>query len=322
MATTLTTPSRRVDAALFPVTEDITGLTTLLVNVFFIGAPGSDDWVLIDAAIPGQANRIARAAAELYSAGNPPKAIILTHGHFDHVGSLHAMLELWPDTPLYAHWLELPYLTGQADYPPPDPSVGGGMLARTSRLLPRRAYDFRPHIHPLPHDYSLPHLDGWRWVHTPGHTPGHIALFRDSDRTLLPADAFCTQKQESLLGVLTQKLVIHGPPMYFTSDWVQARASVQKLAALHPTAAAPSHGLPIYHPRLEHDLTHLATHFDEGALPTDGRYVREPVITDSTGSPLYIPPPPPGHFARNLALAAFATIALIGITSLSRRDRD
>src|SRR5919107_1012291 len=61
-----------------------------------------------------------------------PAAVVLTHGHFDHVGSLEALLEAW-DVPIYAHPLERPYLTGVSPYPPPDPLVGGGMMAFASK---------------------------------------------------------------------------------------------------------------------------------------------------------------------------------------------
>ena len=55
-------------------------------------------------------------------AGAPPEAIVLTHGHFDHAGSALQLAEYW-DVPIYAHRLEMPYLTGKADYPPPDPTI-------------------------------------------------------------------------------------------------------------------------------------------------------------------------------------------------------
>ena len=67
----------------------------------------------------------------LFGHGNRPAAILLTHGHFDHVGALKTLAEEW-DVPVYAHTLELPYLTGRSSYPPPDPSVGGGAMAAMS----------------------------------------------------------------------------------------------------------------------------------------------------------------------------------------------
>ncbi|MFC8689659.1 MBL fold metallo-hydrolase [Brevibacillus porteri] len=50
-----------------------------------------------------------------------PKAIVLTHAHFDHIGSLEGLLRMW-DVPVYAHQKELPFLTGKEDYPEPDRS--------------------------------------------------------------------------------------------------------------------------------------------------------------------------------------------------------
>ena len=41
-------------------------------------------------------------------------------------------------------------------------------------------------------------------IHCPGHTPGHVSFFRESDRTLIAGDAFVTTKQESTIAVLTQ----------------------------------------------------------------------------------------------------------------------
>jgi glyoxylase-like metal-dependent hydrolase (beta-lactamase superfamily II) len=261
---------------------DVHRLKTTMVNLYLVGMPGTTKWVLIDAGLPRNAKKIASAATEFFG-DNPPQAIILTHGHFDHVGSLQKLLERWPTVPVYAHELELPYLTGRSDYPPPDPSVGGGMLARTSFMLPRHCYDFRPRIRALPRDNTVPEMPGWRWVHTPGHSPGHVSLFRDQDRALIVGDAFCTQKQESLLAVMSEKVQIHGPPMYFTIDWPAAKASVQRLNDLRPNVAFPGHGQPMANPRLAHDLNMLAKNFDEMAVPEKGRYVQQAARTNALG---------------------------------------
>ena len=50
------------------------------------------------------------------------------------MGALEALLAVW-DVPVYAHTAELPFLTGSADYPPPDPTVGGGRPVLTTPLL-------------------------------------------------------------------------------------------------------------------------------------------------------------------------------------------
>ena len=77
--------------------------------------------MLVDAALSIGARQIIETAAERFGRDSRPSAIILTHGHFDHVGALHALLDAW-QVPVYAHHMELPYLTGRADYPPPDPT--------------------------------------------------------------------------------------------------------------------------------------------------------------------------------------------------------
>ena len=281
---------------LINVTADIACLQVYIVNVLLVGEPGmvggaAAPWVLVDAGMPGSAGRILRAVEERFGPGARPEAIVLTHGHFDHVGALRTLADRW-DVPIYAHEMELPYLTGKSAYPPPDPTVGGGLMARSAFLYPRGPYDFSDRIRVLPADGSVPGMPGWRWVHTPGHTAGHVALFRESDRALIAGDAFVTTKQESAIAVMTQREEMHGPPMYYTSDWPAARESVRRLDALHPAIAVTGHGLPMENPRLAHDLHALARDFDAVAVPRHGRYVARPAITDRTGV-VAVPPPPP-----------------------------
>lgn len=256
------------------ILPDLACLRTLISNVVFYGTPGADDrrWVLVDAGMP-HAREIQAAAESRFGEGARPAAIILTHGHFDHIGSLHDLLQTW-DVPVYAHALELPFLAGEDAYPPPDPFVGGGM-ALSSPLFPKGPFDFRPNVRELPADGSVPGMPGWRWMHTPGHTRGHVSLWRDADQALIAGDAFVTTKQESVYAVLTQKEEVHGPPQYFTPDWVAAKASVQTLDALRPSVAITGHGHPMRGEPLLAELDNLAAHFEELAVPEHGRYVPE-----------------------------------------------
>lgn len=252
--------------------EDVTYLRTKISNVAMIGLPDKSGWVLVDAGMPGSAAKILRTGRDYFGL-EKPAAILLTHGHFDHVGSLPDLLELLPDVPVYAHERELPFLTGRADYPPGDPTVGGGLMAASAPLYPNKGIDLGPRISALPDDGSVPFLPQWRWLHTPGHSEGHISLFRSADGTLVAGDAFITVKQESALAVLTQRREIHGPPTYFTPNWEAARTSVARLAALRPTSSVTGHGEPMAGTELTQGLERLSHDFDKMAVPANGRYV-------------------------------------------------
>ncbi|WP_400194092.1 MBL fold metallo-hydrolase [Hymenobacter sp. B81] len=311
-------PSRATTPELQFVAPGVWGLRNVFVNVYFVRQhPNSGPWVLVDAGLPGSAAKLRHTAETLFGANVPPAAIILTHAHFDHAGSLKTLAESW-DVPVYAHPLELPYVTGRSSYPPPDPTVGGGAMAALSFLYPKSPYDLGERVQPFAADGSVPHLPDWRWLHTPGHTPGHASFFRESDRVLLAGDAFCTVQQESALAVWAQEQEVHGPPRYFTCDWHQARHSVELLAALKPNVAATGHGIPMRGAALQRELNELAQHFDELAVPAHGRYVPQPAIADETG---VVSVPPPVFDATNpwLIGAAAAAIGLATAVALSQR---
>lgn len=250
------------------VAPDVLGLRIVLVNVYGVRTPGG--WVLIDAGLPMSDGRIRRWAESNFGS-RKPAAVVLTHGHFDHVGAFPKILEAW-DVPVFAHQLELPYLRGQKKYPPPDISAGGGVImSLLAPFYPRGPIDLGERVQPLPSGGIVPELADWKWIHTPGHTDGHVSFFRDSDRTLLVGDAFCTTKQESLSAIATQKPELHGPPAYYTSDWDAAKASIEILANLKPECIAPGHGSSMRGGDVAPALDDLARNFDAVARPQHGR---------------------------------------------------
>ncbi|WP_025025600.1 MBL fold metallo-hydrolase [Caldalkalibacillus mannanilyticus] len=254
------------------VLSDLFSYTIQIVNIHLIGDPKTKEFVLVDAGMPYSAEEIVSVIENRFGTDNPPKAIILTHGHFDHVGAIIELVEHW-NIPVYAHELEMPFLTGKKSYPEPDPTVEGGMVAKLSPLFPNEPINLRNNVKPLPSDGSVPHIPEFKWIHTPGHTPGHISLFREKDRALIVGDAFVTVKQEYLYKVITQEQEISGPPRYLTTDWKAAKESVSRLAALKPTVAVTGHGLPMAGEVLTENLAKLVKNFDDIAKPDFGKYV-------------------------------------------------
>ncbi len=262
------------DDATHEVLPDLAYQRHVIANVAYIGQPGEAGWVLVDAGFPGTRGRI-EAAVEARFGGTRPAAILLTHGHFDHVGVLEDLAAAW-DVPVYAHRLERPYLDGSAAYPPGDPSVGGGAVALASPLFPTKPVNVSAQLRELPEDGSIPDLPGWRWIHTPGHSPGHVSFWREHDRTVIAGDAFITTASESAYESMMQTPEIHGPPKYLTIDWPAARVSVRALAALKPDLAITGHGRALAGTELRRGLEALAADFDRIAVPDQGRYVERP----------------------------------------------
>jgi glyoxylase-like metal-dependent hydrolase (beta-lactamase superfamily II) len=254
------------------VADGVRGLRIIFVNVFAITHPDGS-WTLVDGGIPFSVGIIHTWANEEF--GTAPRAIVLTHGHFDHVSSAGELADRW-DVPIWAHPLEFPYLTGKEEYPAPNPHAGGGLMSLLAPIYPRGPIDLGSRLRALPFGemspIEVPDLPGWQILHTPGHTPGHVSFFRPEDKTLMVGDAFCTTKPESFFeAALAQQVEIHGPPAYFTSDWESARKSVQRLAELRPAVVAPGHGKPLGGRDVAEALRALAANFDRLAVPAKER---------------------------------------------------
>jgi glyoxylase-like metal-dependent hydrolase (beta-lactamase superfamily II) len=253
------------------IAEGLQGLRIAFVNVFAV-THRDGSWTLIDAGLPLTAGLI-RGWAEKHFSG-PPNAIVLTHGHFDHVSAAPELAEKW-NVPVFAHTLEFPYLTGQKEYPAPNVGAGGGAMSLLSPTYPRGPINLRPRLQALPSaegsgaaPIAIAEMPGWQVLHTPGHTPGHVSFFRPEDGTLLVGDAFCTTKPESFFeAAVAQQPELHGPPSYFTSDWSQARESVRRLAQLAPNVVAPGHGKALAGGNVAEALHTLAENFDAIAVP-------------------------------------------------------
>jgi glyoxylase-like metal-dependent hydrolase (beta-lactamase superfamily II) len=302
-----------MDPQLHEVASGVSFLSAGIANLYFVGEDASR-WILVDSGMHGYFDTIMKAAESKFGAGAAPLYIVLTHGHFDHAGSAAALAKRWR-VPIYAHKLEIPFLTGKSDYPPPDPTVGGAM-SLLGRFFPNRKINLNGLVKEL--GDSLPKFEEWQVHFTPGHTPGHISFFRPKDRTLIAGDAFTTVDLDSFSAMATKKQEVSRPPAYFTCDWELAHRSVENLADLAPRVLAAGHGLPMSGAEAGEQLNALAEQFP---VPEKGRYVNEPVRTDESGI-TYLPPPvsdPLPKVAAGIGVAAAAAGLTAALVARSRR---
>jgi len=292
------------------IARDVLRIPVKIGNCYLVG--NRNEWVLLDAGTEGNHDKIHKIAEEQFGAGARPEAIVLTHGHFDHAGSAGALAKHWR-VPIYAHRLELPYLTGRAKYPPPDPTVGG-FMANMIRFVPNKAYDYSAFMRELQLN-EAPGMTEWEIYETPGHTPGHVSFFRRTDRVLLAGDAFCTVDQASAYSMIRMKPEVSLPPTYYTIDWEAAYDSVARLAELEPDVIGAGHGEPMFGTPARQGLRQLAREWPQ---PEKGRYVNQPARADDNGL-VYIPPPAPDPV--KWITVGVATASMIGAGVLWKRSR-
>ena len=311
------TEERNIVNNIFAVAPNVWRMKDVFVNVFIIESQDQPSWVLVDTGLKSSYAKIKNMIAEVLEPGATPNAIILTHGHFDHRGALQQLATEW-NVPVYCHHMEVPYLTGKASYPPPDPTVGGGMMASMAFVYPNSPINIEEHLRELPEDGKVPELPDWEWIHTPGHTPGHISLFREKDGVLVAGDAVVTTRQESVFSVMSQKKVLSGPPKYFTPDWGAAARSVRALSDLEPNVITSGHGCSMYGDEARKALHKMAREFWHLGMPESGRYVKEPALFNDDG-PTYVPPKRV-HY-QLLAVIAASALLVAGLVLLTQKKK-
>jgi len=183
-----------------------------------------DGLTLIDAGVPGSDNAILAAArAESKSI----RRIVLTHAHADHLGSLDALHRLLPEAEVLISTRDARFLGGDMslDAGEPQDKLRGGYRQVATR--PTRTLDDGDRVGSL------------QVVASPGHTPGHIALFDPRDGTLIAGDAFQTRAGVAVSGTLRPLFPF---PALATWHRPTALASARRLRALNPARLAVGHG--------------------------------------------------------------------------------
>jgi hydroxyacylglutathione hydrolase len=201
------------------IAEDVyllRGFPPNAINVYLVGD------VLIDAATRQAEGRIMRQIR-----GRSVVAHALTHAHPDHQGSSHAICEK----------LDIPLWCGQGDVPAMETPSGikNSQAPGWLNKLQERFWTGPPH----PVARALKEGDevaGFTVLETPGHSRGHVAFWRESDRVLILGDVL------NSMNVMTGVPGLHEPPRIFTPDPARNRASARRLAALKPALTCFGHG--------------------------------------------------------------------------------
>jgi glyoxylase-like metal-dependent hydrolase (beta-lactamase superfamily II) len=98
---------------------------------------------------------------------------------------------------------------------------------------------------------------GFRVVHAPGHTPGHVVFFREKDRVAIAGDLLFS------VGITVCRGLMQ-PPAFFSVDPDQNRRSIRLLTELRPSLLCFGHGPPLRQPEM---LDRFVARWERGRVP-------------------------------------------------------
>jgi glyoxylase-like metal-dependent hydrolase (beta-lactamase superfamily II) len=183
------------------------------VNVYVVGD------VLVDAGTAGMGRKLPERLS-----GRPIAAHTITHAHPDHVGGSRAVVDA----------LGVPFWAPEGDAPAVEAGEAVGAKSRIEPLLRRgRSFPAVPVARRLREGDDVA---GFTVLDTPGHSPGHISLWRESDRVLICGDVWFN------LSLKTLRYGLRQPPGPFTVDPERNRESERRLASLQPDVVCFGHG--------------------------------------------------------------------------------
>lgn len=215
--------------------------------VFHLPAPTNcwlwqedDGLTLIDAGQPWNAKAIL-ASIELLA--EPLKRIVITHAHPDHAGAAAALSEATA-APVYVHEEDLPFLDGTASMA----DLPGFWLCRAILGIGKHINILHPpavaNIKTIAEGETIGSLEV---MHTPGHTPGSISLWSDSEKAI-----FCGDNVFTILNGVQMGLP------WFTLDLPRRNLCVERYAKLGPDILLSGHGPAYDRECLTDDLLRLS----------------------------------------------------------------
>lgn len=188
------------------------------INAYLVGD------VLVDTGIKQSADTIAGLLE-----GRRISAIALTHAHADHAGAMRRLADRFG----------VPVWCGAQDR---EAAEAGRVVLAPAFRRPRlnalvgatAGFAGAPVARTLAEGDTL--AAGFTVLDTPGHSPGHVSFWRETDRTLICGDVFFNMHLFTTIPGLRQ------PPALFTPDPAENRSSERRLAALEPNTAGFGHG--------------------------------------------------------------------------------
>lgn len=197
------------------------GFPPFAINVYLMGD------VIVDAGSRHAAKRILRQVR-----GRTIAAHALTHAHPDHQGASHAVCDR----------LGIPLWCGEHDAI----AMEDGLIMQRQPRHPINVLigmAFPGPAHPVAWRLHEGHeIAGFRVLDVPGHSAGHIAFWRESDRTLICGDVFTN------VDAITGVPGLHEPRSFFSPDPALNRHAMRRLAALEPELMCFGHGRPLRNP--------------------------------------------------------------------------
>ncbi len=195
---------------------------------------GDGEPIVFDCGYPWHAGAMFDSLRMLGCPVEQVRTVAVTHDDYDHTGALAELVEA-SGALVVAHESEVASLAGTAWRPMPDYKNPFSLFLRGVTGL---AYAARPKqavtvTWPVQDGARLP--GGWIAVHTPGHTPGHLAYWHPAERVLIAGDALGSQLRGE----------IRAPLGAYSVDNREVVQSVRKLAALEPDVICFGHGAEI-----------------------------------------------------------------------------
>lgn len=206
-----------------------------------------DGLAIVDAGWPRSLTAITAALGDLGRSLADLDAILLTHGHPDHVGAAEGLRQA-SGAPVMAARDEVERVRGQASGSSPFRLVPGlttqlwrpaaarfvGEATMRGFLMPKWVEEVRP----FEADETLDAPGSPRVVATPGHTPGHVSLHFEGSGVLISGDAIATR--DPVTGAEGPRL-LHD---VLNEDPSRTRASLEAIAATPAEVLLPGHGEP------------------------------------------------------------------------------